>query len=103
VTEVSLPFPPELVEEIAKRAAELVQQEPERWLSQKELAAHFGCSIRTVSNYHRAGMPHIMVGSHPRYRASECEAFLTARSGRAYDGGWFNQSGAATAGNDPAP
>jgi excisionase family DNA binding protein len=64
---------------IAERVAELVKAE-ERWLSQKELAEHLGCSVRTVSNYHRAGMPHLMVGSHPRYRASEVEVWL----GRCY-------------------
>jgi hypothetical protein len=70
---------------IAERVAELVVTQ-ERWLSQKELAEHFGCSVRTVSNYQRAGMPHLMIGSHPRYRASEVEAWLTARGGHAYDG-----------------
>jgi hypothetical protein len=54
------------LEAIAERVAELVSNGPERWLSQKELAAHFGCSVRTVSNYHRAGMPHLMIGAHPR-------------------------------------
>ena len=61
------------LEAIAERVAELVRAD-ERWLSQKELADHLGCSVRTVSNYHRAGLPHLMVGSHPRYRASECGA-----------------------------
>jgi phage terminase Nu1 subunit (DNA packaging protein) len=65
---------------IAARVAELVVAQ-ERWLSQKELAEHFGCSVRTVSNYQRAGMPHQMVGSHPRYRASEVEAWLASRHG----------------------
>jgi hypothetical protein len=48
---------------IAARIADRVPHE--RWLSQRELAEHFGCSVRTVSSYTRAGMPHLMVGSHP--------------------------------------
>jgi hypothetical protein len=83
------------LEAIAERVADLVRSEPERWLSQNELADHLGCSVRTISNYHRAGMPHLMLGSHPRYRASDCEAWLTARGGRAYDG--------AGSSNGPAP
>jgi hypothetical protein len=70
---------------IAERVAELVPSGPERWLSQKELAAHLGCSVRTILNYQRAGMPHLMGGSHPRFKASDCEVWLTARTGRAYD------------------
>jgi excisionase family DNA binding protein len=70
---------------IATRVAELVKVD-ERWLTQRELADHLGCSVRTISNYQRAGMPSVRVGSHPRFRASDCEEWLTARSGRAYDG-----------------
>jgi excisionase family DNA binding protein len=66
---------------IAERVAELVSNGPERWLTPRELADHLGCSVRTVSNYQRAGMPHQMVGSHPRYRASEVEAWLASRHG----------------------
>jgi excisionase family DNA binding protein len=79
---------------IAERVAELVVAREERWLSPKELAAHLGCSVRTILNYQRAGMPHLMVGSHPRFKASDCEVWLTARSGRAYDG---------VSSNGPAP
>jgi hypothetical protein len=79
---------------VAERVAELVREREERWLSQKELARHLGCSVRTVSSYHRAGMPHLPVGSHPRYRASECEAWLRERAG----GGRI-----APATNGPAP
>jgi hypothetical protein len=75
----------EQLEAIAECVAELVKAE-QRWLTQRELADHLGCSVRTISNYHRAGMPHLMLGSHPRYRALDCEEWLTARSGRAYDG-----------------
>jgi excisionase family DNA binding protein len=80
---------------IAERVAELVSTAPEKWLSQKELAEHFGCSIRTVSTWQKAGMPCLRVGSHPRFKASECEAWLTAKGGRAYDG--------AGSSNGPAP
>jgi hypothetical protein len=75
----------EQVRVIARHAAEFVDESPERWLSQKELANHFGCSVRTVLNYQRAGMPHLVVGNKPRFRASDCDAWLTARAGRAYD------------------
>jgi excisionase family DNA binding protein len=76
----------EQLAELAEQVATLVRSEAERWLSQKELAEHLGCSVRTVSNYQRAGMPCLKVGSHPRFKASDCEAWLTARDGRAYDG-----------------
>jgi excisionase family DNA binding protein len=76
----------EQVAALAEKVAELVPSGPERWLSPKELADHLGCSVRTVSNYQRAGMPCLRVGSHPRFKASKCEAWLTARGGRAYDG-----------------
>jgi phage terminase Nu1 subunit (DNA packaging protein) len=64
---------------IAARVAELVKA-GERWLTQRELADHLGCSVRQLSNYQRAGMPCLMVGSHPRYRASEVETWLADRT-----------------------
>jgi integrase len=64
---------------IAERVAMLVAAREERWFTQKELAAHLGCSARTILNYQRAGMPHLMVGTKPRFKASACEAWLTAR------------------------
>jgi excisionase family DNA binding protein len=67
---------------IAECVAELVVAREERWLTPKELADHLSCSVRTISNYHRAGMPHLMVGSHPRYRASDVEAWLARYSVR---------------------
>jgi transposase len=66
---------------IAQKVAEINGDREERWLSQKELAQHFGCSVRTVFTWQKQGMPHIMVGSHPRYRASEGEAWLARQSG----------------------
>jgi excisionase family DNA binding protein len=78
MSDLTISLGDELIEAIATRAADLVHARPERWLTPKELAEHFGCSVRTVSNYHRAGMPHLMIGSKPRYRASDVEAWLTA-------------------------
>jgi hypothetical protein len=66
---------------LAERVAEHLAVRKERWLSQKELSQHFGCSVRTVLTWQKQGMPHITAGSHPRYRASECEAWLARQSG----------------------
>ena len=84
MSELTLTLGPDALEVLAARAAEILAErtEPERWLSQKELAAHFGCSVRTILTYQNAGMPHLMIGSHPRFKASECEAWLRARAGR---------------------
>jgi hypothetical protein len=71
----------EQLEAIAERVAGLVPAPTERWLSQRELAEHFGCSVRTILTYQKAGMPHLMIGSHPRFKASECEAWLDSRNG----------------------
>jgi hypothetical protein len=68
---------------IAEKVAEINGDREERWLSQMELAQHFGCSVRTVLTWQKQGMPHITVGSHPRYRASEVEAWLNGRNGAA--------------------
>jgi excisionase family DNA binding protein len=90
---------------IAERVAMLVAAREERWFTQKELAAHLGCSARTILNYQRAGMPHLMVGTKPRFKASACEAWLTARGGRGKVAAITN--GAAqppdAAGRPPAP
>jgi excisionase family DNA binding protein len=64
---------------IAERVAELVTNGPERWLSQKELAEHFGCSVRTVLTWQKQGLPCLRVGSHPRFKASTCETWLSGR------------------------
>lgn len=74
-------LPDAVLSAIAARVADLLDEREERWLSQEGLADHFSVSVRTVQNWRRAGMPHLMAGSHPRYRPSECEAWLRAGGG----------------------
>jgi hypothetical protein len=89
VSDITFRLPPELVDLIAERVA---GQIAERWLSPSELAEHFGCSVRTVSTYTKAGMPHARHGTRPVYKATECDGWLRERSG-----------GGTLAANGPAP
>ena len=100
--ELTVSIPPELIEAIARRAAELVERSEERWLSKQEITAHFGVSPNTILNWMRAGMPYEPAGSRPIFKASKCDAWLAARSGRAYDRvGSTNGSGTAVDGPLP--
>ena len=53
-------------------------QVAEAFLSKAELAAHLKITKRTITNWHRAGLPHYKFGSRRcRYKASEVDAWLT--------------------------
>jgi hypothetical protein len=85
MSDFSLRIPPEWLEVIAERVADMVAQKPEPWLTKKELAEHWRCAPRTIDNYVKAGMPKGRHGTKLIFKASECEAWLDARQGRAYD------------------
>jgi hypothetical protein len=53
---------------------DVVHLEP--WLTREKLAEYLGCSVRSVDNLKKDGMPwHIIVGK-PKFRPSEVEAWL---------------------------
>jgi hypothetical protein len=77
---LTLPLPPELVEQIAQRAAEMVAAQrlgPEPWLTAEQAAAHLAistsqlyslCSARRVN-----GFPVTKEGSRSYFKASELD------------------------------
>ena len=54
----------------------------EPWLSKKQIADHFGFSVRWVEYRVAEGMPHTVIGGRLRFRVSECEAWLLAGTER---------------------
>lgn len=50
-----------------------------RLLSRQDLAAELHVSVATVARWLRQGAPHLLVGSTPRYRLAEIEAWLASR------------------------
>jgi hypothetical protein len=59
-------------------------QLPERWLSKREVADHYGFSVRWVEIQIGRGMPARMIGGQRRMRLSEVDGWLqpTGRAGR---------------------
>lgn len=51
----------------------------EPWLSKRQIAAHFGFSIRWVELRVHEGMPSQMIGGRRRFRVSECETWIFER------------------------
>lgn len=50
---------------------------PERWLSKRELAAHYSFSYRWVEEQTRKGMPSRRIGGQLRFRLSEVDPWLS--------------------------
>lgn len=50
----------------------------EPWVGKREVATHFGVSVRTVENYMKAGLPHTkrFQGSPVRFRLSVCDEWF---------------------------
>jgi hypothetical protein len=51
-----------------------------RLLSRQDLAAELHVSVATVARWLTEGVPHVLVGSTPRYRLADVEAWLASRS-----------------------
>ena len=51
----------------------------EPWLSKRQVAGHFGYSIRWIELRVREGMPSQMIGGQRKFRLTECELWLTER------------------------
>lgn len=52
----------------------------EPWLTKRQLAAHYGFSIRWVEAQQTAGMPSRLIGGQRRYRLSETDPFVIAEA-----------------------
>ena len=76
---MNIEIPPEVVEAIAQRAAEIVAGNPvaEPWLTHEQAAAHLGISASQLYSLvsRRNGLPHTKEGSRTYYRASELDAW----------------------------
>jgi excisionase family DNA binding protein len=79
---IAIELSPEVVEEIAKRAAEIVGEREsvtERWLTTEQAAAHLGFSASQlytlVSQRKRNGLPVLKEGSRSYFKASELDAW----------------------------
>ncbi len=77
---ILLELPPEQVEQIARRASELVEPaaEPEPWLDKRQLAGALSMSVRWVETRLRDDppMPSVMLNGRRRFQRSEVEAWL---------------------------
>ncbi len=79
--QVSLSLPPQLVEQIAKRAAALVRTlqlvEPESWLDVPEAAGHLACPTSRIYALVSAGrIPHHRDGSRLLFRRLELDSWV---------------------------
>ena len=58
------------------------QRKPsERWVSKRELASHYGFTVRWVEYRLAEGMPSRLIGSRRRFRISEVDQWLHRRAG----------------------
>ena len=46
------------------------------WLSKRDIAAHFGCSIRSIEYAVAAGLPHAIIFGRPKFQIPACEEWL---------------------------
>jgi predicted DNA-binding transcriptional regulator AlpA len=86
---LNLSLPDELLDEIARRAAQLAAEQiatpatPERWLTADAAAEHLGISksqlYTLTSQRQRNGLPVTKEGSRSYYRASELDAWRAGR------------------------
>ncbi len=67
-------------------AVDVSQFEP--WVDKRTVARHIGCSVRTVENYMKLGMPYVkrFANGPVRFRLSEVDAWMRGRgSGQGSD------------------
>ena len=80
---LSLPIPQEWVDEIARRAAEMVAQarlvEHEPWLTVQTAAEHMGCGRhRVYALVRQQAIPHEKDGSRLLFRRSDLDSYIRA-------------------------
>lgn len=81
-------FPPELVEAIAVRVAELLAADrasssgPEPWIAVEDAAAHLACRPHRIYDLVASGrLPHRKEGRRVLFRRSELDAYLDEGAG----------------------
>jgi predicted DNA-binding transcriptional regulator AlpA len=78
--ELVLPFSDELIEAVARRAAELATCHA-RFLSKSALAAHLGVSTRTIKTWRERGLPGRKIGREVMFDLSEVERWIDSEGG----------------------
>jgi excisionase family DNA binding protein len=73
--ELVLPFPDELAEVLARRAAEILKSR-RRFLSKEALAEYLGVSTRTIKTWRARGLPGRKVGREVMFELSEVEQWI---------------------------
>jgi hypothetical protein len=48
----------------------------EPWFTKRQIAEHFGCSVRWIEDRLRDGLPSAMIAGRRKFKASECEDWL---------------------------
>jgi excisionase family DNA binding protein len=81
--ELTVVLPEELVERIARKAAALVEREPEAWVGVPEAAAHLNAPKSRVYALVESGrLPHEKDGTRLLFRRSELDRWLENGGGR---------------------
>jgi excisionase family DNA binding protein len=76
MTDLRLDVPDELLDEIARRAAELVARP--QMLSKEKLAEHLGVTERTLRTWREKGLPAHRVGKSLIFNLAEVERWIEA-------------------------
>lgn len=50
------------------------------WMKDKQMAAHFHVSVKTITRWAKRGMPRVREGSVVLYAVEDCEAWLRTRA-----------------------
>ena len=85
--QIAVSVPEEVVERVARRAAELLREEargaPERFVGVKGAAEHLGCRPHRIYDLvHQRAIPFYKDGSRLLFRCSELTAWLERRTAR---------------------
>ena len=66
---------------IAKATAATKSEQPEQYLTRSEIAQLFGITTQTIYRWTKRGyLSPVLIGGMLRYRRSDCEQILTAKS-----------------------
>ena len=72
---LALTLPPELIEALAERAAELVDTR-RRFLSKPALAEHYGVNERTIRTWREKGLPGHRCGREVMYEVAAVDRWI---------------------------
>ena len=79
MSELAITLPPALVEEIAQRAAALLEVEP-RFLSKTAIAERYGVSERTIRTWREKGCPGVRVGREVMYEVAAVDRWIESHA-----------------------